>query len=298
LKYLISIVGPTAIGKTNLAVEFAHRHNCDIISADSRQFYKEMSIGTAKPRSVDMDGVTHHFVDFISVEQSFSAGKFEEEAIQKIKELHSRNPVVVMVGGSGLYINAVLNGIDPIPSNQAIREELSVILENKGIESLQSELLEKDPEHYHAMDINNPQRLIRALEVCRHTGNTYTSYRTQAIKVRPFKIIKIGLTANRETIYNRINVRVDEMMKQGLLVEVKALQDVRHLNALQTVGYKELFEHLDGKTELQTAVENIKMNTRRFAKRQLTWFGKDPEIHWFDIKNLTDSVNFLESLIE
>jgi len=298
LKYLISIVGPTAIGKTNLAVEFAHRHNCDIISADSRQFYKEMSIGTAKPRSVDMDGVTHHFVDFISVEQSFSAGKFEEEAIQKIKELHSRNPVVVMVGGSGLYINAVLNGIDPIPSNQAIREELSVILENKGIESLQSELLEKDPEHYHAMDINNPQRLIRALEVCRHTGNTYTSYRTQAIKVRPFKIIKIGLTANRETIYNRINVRVDEMMKQGLLDEVKALQDVRHLNALQTVGYKELFEHLDGKTELQTAVENIKMNTRRFAKRQLTWFGKDPEIHWFDIKNLTDSVNFLESLIE
>jgi len=298
LKYLISIVGPTAIGKTNLAVEFAHRHNCDIISADSRQFYKEMSIGTAKPSSVDMDGVTHHFVDFISVEQSFSAGKFEEEAIQKIKELHSRNPVVVMVGGSGLYINAVLNGIDPIPSNQAIREELSVILENKGIESLQSELLEKDPEHYHAMDINNPQRLIRALEVCRHTGNTYTSYRTQAIKVRPFKIIKIGLTANRETIYNRINVRVDEMMKQGLLDEVKALQDVRHLNALQTVGYKELFEHLDGKTELQTAVENIKMNTRRFAKRQLTWFGKDPEIHWFDIKNLTDSVNFLESLIE
>ncbi len=298
MKYLISIVGPTAIGKTNLAVEFAHRHNCDIISADSRQFYKEMSIGTAKPRSVDMDGVTHHFVDFISVEQSFSAGKFEEEAIQKIKELHSRNPVVVMVGGSGLYINAVLNGIDPIPSNQAIREELSVILENKGIESLQSELLEKDPEHYHAMDINNPQRLIRALEVCRHTGNTYTSYRTQAIKVRPFKIIKIGLTANRETIYNRINVRVDEMMKQGLLDEVKALQDVRHLNALQTVGYKELFEHLDGKTELQTAVENIKMNTRRFAKRQLTWFGKDPEIHWFDIKNLTDSVNFLESLIE
>jgi len=298
LKYLISIVGPTAIGKTNLAVEFAHRHNCDIISADSRQFYKEMSIGTAKPRSVDMDGVTHHFVDFISVEQSFSAGKFEEKAIQKIKELHSRNPVVVMVGGSGLYINAVLNGIDPIPSNQAIREELSVILENKGIESLQSELLEKDPEHYHAMDINNPQRLIRALEVCRHTGNTYTSYRTQAIKVRPFKIIKIGLTANRETIYNRINVRVDEMMKQGLLDEVKALQDVRHLNALQTVGYKELFEHLDGKTELQTAVENIKMNTRRFAKRQLTWFGKDPEIHWFDIKNLTDSVNFLESLIE
>jgi tRNA dimethylallyltransferase len=298
LKYLISIVGPTAIGKTNLAVEVAHRYNCDIISADSRQFYKEMSIGTAKPSPEDMDGITHHFVDFISVEQSFSAGKFEEEAVHRIKELHSSNPVVVMVGGSGLYINAVLNGIDPIPSNQAIREELSDTLEKKGIESLQIELLEKDPEHYHAMDINNPQRLIRALEVCRHTRNTYTSYRTKEIKVRPFEIIKIGLTANRDTIYDRINTRVDEMLKQGLLEEVKALQEVRHLNALQTVGYKELFEHLDGKTELQAAVENIKMNTRRFAKRQLTWFKKDNEIHWFDIEDRTSAVNFLKSLTD
>ena len=298
MKYLISIVGPTSIGKTNLAVEVAHLYNCDIISADSRQFYKEMSIGTAKPSPEEMDGITHHFVDFISVEQSFSAGKFEEEAVQRIKELHSSNPVVVMVGGSGLYINAVLNGIDPIPSNQAIREELSDTLKKKGIALLQNELLEKDPEHYRAMDINNPQRLIRALEVCRHTGSTYTSFRTKEIKARPFEIIKIGLTANRDTIYERINTRVDDMLKQGLLEEVKALQEVRHLNALQTVGYKELFEHLDGKTELQAAVGNIKMNTRRFAKRQLTWFKKDNEIHWFDIEDRTSAVNFLKSLTD
>jgi len=256
-----------------------------------------MSIGTAKPSSEDMDGVTHHFVDFISVEQTYSAGKFEEEAIKKIKELHTTNPVVVMVGGSGLYVNAVLNGIDPIPSNQSIREELSNILKEIGIEPLQNELLEKDPEHYHDMDIDNPQRLIRALEVCRHTGNTYTSYRTKSIKARPFEIIKIGLTTSRENIYSRINFRVDEMLKQGLLDEVKALQEVRHLNALQTVGYRELFDHLDGKIELQVAIENIKTNTRRFAKRQLTWFGKDPEVHWFDIKDPTLAVNFAKSLI-
>ena len=297
MNQLISIVGPTAIGKTNFAVGLAKKIDAEIISADSRQFYKEMTIGTAKPTRSEMTGIVHHFVDFLGVAEDYSAGKFEEEAIAKIEELHRSNPVVIMVGGSGLYVDAVLKGIDQIPSNTEIRIALQKELSQNGIETLQNELLQRDPQHHMFMDINNPQRLVRALEVCRHTGKTYTSFRKRVAKSRPFEVIKIGMTANREEIYKRINQRVDQMISEGLLDEVKSLSTARNLNALQTVGYKELFEYLDDTTDLETAIENIKRNTRRFAKRQMTWFNKDSEIQWFDIDQLDSAISFVTASI-
>ena len=297
MNQLISIVGPTAIGKTNFAVDLAKKFDAEIISADSRQFYKEMTIGTAKPTRSEMKGIVHHFVDFLEVDENYSAGKFEEQAIAKIEKLHRSNPLVIMVGGSGLYVDAVLKGIDPIPSNPEIRIALQKELSQNGIEKLQNELLQRDPQHHMFMDINNPQRLVRALEVCRHTGKTYTSFRKRVAKSRPFEVIKIGMTANREEIYKRINQRVDQMISAGLLDEVKSLTTVKNLNALQTVGYKELFEYLDDTTDLATAIENIKRNTRRFAKRQMTWFNKDSEIQWFDIEQLDSAISFVTASI-
>lgn len=297
MNQLISIVGPTAIGKTNFAVGLAKKFDAEIISADSRQFYKEMTIGTAKPTRSEMKGIVHHFVDFLGVAEDYSAGKFEEQAIAKIEKLHRSNPIVIMVGGSGLYVDAVLKGIDPIPSNPEIRIALQKELSQNGIEKLQNELLQRDPQHHMFMDINNPQRLVRALEVCRHTGKTYTSFRKRVAKSRPFEVIKIGMTANREEIYKRINQRVDQMISAGLLDEVKSLTTVKNLNALQTVGYKELFEYLDDTTDLATAIENIKRNTRRFAKRQMTWFNKDSEIQWFDIEQLDSAISFVTASI-
>ena len=297
MNQLISIVGPTAIGKTNFAVGLAKKFDAEIISADSRQFYKEMTIGTAKPTRSEMKGIVHHFVDFLGVDENYSAGKFEEQAIAKIEKLHRSNPLVIMVGGSGLYVDAVLKGIDPIPSNPEIRIALQKELSQNGIEKLQNELLQRDPQHHMFMDINNPQRLVRALEVCRHTGKTYTSFRKRVAKSRSFEVIKIGMTANREEIYKRINQRVDQMISSGLLDEVKSLTTVKNLNALQTVGYKELFEYLDDTTDLATAIENIKRNTRRFAKRQMTWFNKDSEIQWFDIEQLDSAISFVTASI-
>lgn len=297
MNQLISIVGPTAIGKTNFAVGLAKKFDAEIISADSRQFYKEMTIGTAKPTRSEMKGIVHHFVDFLEVDENYSAGKFEEQAIAKIEKLHRSNPLVIMVGGSGLYVDAVLKGIDPIPSNPEIRIALQKELSQNGIEKLQNELLQRDPQHHMCMDINNPQRLVRALEVCRHTGKTYTSFRKRVAKSRSFEVIKIGMTANREEIYKRINQRVDQMISAGLLDEVKSLTTVKNLNALQTVGYKELFEYLDDTTDLATAIENIKRNTRRFAKRQMTWFNKDSEIQWFDIEQLDAAISFVTASI-
>ena len=297
MNQLISIVGPTAIGKTNFAVGLAKKFDAEIISADSRQFYKEMTIGTAKPTRSEMKGIVHHFVDFLGVDENYSAGKFEEQAIAKIEKLHRSNPLVIMVGGSGLYVDAVLKGIDPIPSNPEIRIALQKELSQNGIEKLQNELLQRDPQHHMFMDINNPQRLVRALEVCRHTGKTYTSFRKRVAKSRSFEVIKIGMTANREEIYKRINQRVDQMISSGLLDEVKSLTTVKNLNALQTVGYKELFEYLDDSTDLATAIENIKRNTRRFAKRQMTWFKKDSEIQWFDIEQPDAAISFVTASI-
>ena len=297
MKNLIVIVGPTGIGKTSLSIEIAKHFKCDIISADSRQFFKEMAIGTAKPTRTELAEATHHFISNISIHQKYSAGTFEIEAIAKLKELHKTNNVAILVGGSGLYINAVCAGIDDIPFDLEMREKLNKELEDFGAKPLQEELKEKDPEHYARMNIKNPQRLIRAIEVCRITGKTYSSFRRNTVKKRDFNIIKIGLNADREVVYHRINNRVDLMMKEGLLDEVKSLEKSKDLNALKTVGYKELFAYLDNENTLEEAVKLIKQNTRNFAKRQLTWFNKDQSTKWFVPNKLSDIINYLDQQI-
>jgi len=297
MKNLIVIVGPTGIGKTSLSIEIAKHFNCDIISADSRQFFKEMSIGTAKPTKFELEEATHHFIGNISINQKYSAGTFEIDAIAKLKELHKTNDLAILVGGSGLYVNAVCAGIDDIPYDLEIREQLNKQLEEFGANALREELKEKDPEHYARMNIKNPQRLIRAIEVCRITGKTYSSFRKNTVKKRDFNIIKIGLNAEKEIVYNRINKRVDLMMKEGLVDEVKSLEKSKDLNALKTVGYKEIFAYLANKNTLEEAIKLIKQHTRNFAKRQLTWFKKDKATKWFEPDKTSDIINYLEEKI-
>jgi tRNA dimethylallyltransferase len=298
LKHLITIVGPTAIGKTSLSIALAKHYNTEIISADSRQIFKEMSIGTAKPSVEEMDGVKHHFVDAISVTDRYTAGQFEKEAIEAINTIFEKNDVAILAGGSGLYVNAVIDGIDEVPSDLKIREELNTSLKEEGIRPLQLMLQEKDPAHYNRMDIRNPQRLIRALEVCLVTGEPYSQLRKEEPKVRDFNIIKIGLEAPRETIYDRINQRVDIMMKQGLEEEVKALTPHKELNSLKTVGYQELFDYFDGNKTKEEAIDKIKQNTRNFAKRQLTWFKKKPDTKWFDISETENIIPYITKKIK
>ena len=282
-KKLISIVGPTAIGKTALGIQIAQHFGTEIISADSRQFYREISIGTAKPNSQELKAVKHHFINSHSVNDLVSVGSFETEALSVIEELFKTNDVLVMVGGSGLYVKAVLEGFDKLPSvNESFRNQLNKELQDFGIGKLQDELLESDPIYFEQIDIHNPQRIIRALEVFRSTGNTFSSYRTNKKVERNFNVLKIGLNTSRKILYNRVNLRVDEMMQNGLLEEVVSVKAYQHSNALKTVGYTELFDYLDGNIDLLSAIELIKQNTRRFAKRQLTWFRRDEEIHWFD----------------
>ncbi|RXG15503.1 tRNA dimethylallyltransferase [Leeuwenhoekiella aestuarii] len=282
-KTLIAVVGPTAIGKTVLGIKLAKQFNTEIISADSRQFFKEMKIGTAVPNNEELAAAKHHFIQHISIEKEYNVGLFEKEAISKLDDLFKVHDVVIMVGGSGLYVDAVLNGLDRFPDvNSQIREDLILQVENNGIESLQNLLKDLDPIHYNKIDLDNKQRLIRALEICIGTGNPYSSYLAKNTVKRNFNFIKIGLTAERQLIYDRINLRVDLMMQNGLLEEVRYLQHKKHLNALQTVGYRELFSYFDGVYDLKTAIEEIKKNTRRFAKRQLTWYRKDESIIWFD----------------
>lgn len=297
-KYLIVIVGPTAIGKTSLSIQLAHFYNCEILSADSRQFFKELSIGTAKVTPEEMDGVPHHFVGHISIEDEYNVGKFENDAISKLEELFSTQDIVIMAGGSGLYVDAVCQGIDDIPKDAAIRTQLQKELDEYGIEPLQRELQQLDPEHYEKMNLLNPQRLMRALEVCRATGKTYTSFRTNTHKERPFKTIKIGLKADREIMYDNINKRVHIMMENGLLNEAKSVYDQKGLNALNTVGYKELFSHLADECTLEEAIAQIQQNTRRFAKRQMTWFRRDESTKWFDISELSAIIPYINSRLK
>ena len=249
-KKLIVIVGPTGIGKTDLSIYLAQQLNCEIISADSRQFYNQMSIGTAKPNKEEQKNINHHMLDCMDIHNEYSAGKFESDTLRLLNELYEKSDLVIMVGGSGMYIDAVCNGIDDIPSDKSTRSVLNNELKDNGIKDLQKELLSVDPDHYHSMDVNNPQRLIRALEVYRYTGKTYSSFRNNQKKHREFRIIKIGLTAKRELIYDRINNRVDQMIKNGLIEEAKSLYNLRHLNALNTVGYKELFRYFDKELSL------------------------------------------------
>lgn len=282
---LVSIVGPTAIGKTALSLSAAKSLGCPILSADSRQFYKEMTIGTAVPSAAELQSARHYFIQHRSIQQPYSVGDFEREAITLIDELQKKHEHLVMVGGSGLYTKAVVSGLDAFPKiPETIRNELNKTLEEDGIECLRAELRTVDPNYFAQVDLNNPQRIIRGLEVYRGTGLPFSSFRTNRVKKRPFKILSIGLEAPREVLYARINARVDEMMTNGLLDEAKALFDYRSLNALQTVGYRELFQFLNHEMDLESAVALIKTNTRRFAKRQMTWFKKDPSIQWFDYR--------------
>lgn len=284
-KYLISIVGPTAIGKTLLSIKLTQHYKTEIISADSRQFYKEMRIGTAVPTQTELDSATHHFIHHKSIEEDYNVGSFEREAISKLNDLFNTHEVVIMVGGSGLYVDAVSKGMDDFPEiDSQIRKELNKRLKTEGLKSLQEQLQVLDFKSYNSIAIDNPHRVIRALEICIGTGKPYSSYLKNQKTHRNFNTITIGLTAERELIYRRINERVDKMLDEGLLEEVKTLHEKQHLNALNTVGYKELFNYFNGEWTLDFAVSEIKKNTRRFAKRQLTWFRKDESITWFDYK--------------
>lgn len=281
-KSLIIITGPTAIGKTGLAVFIAKQLQTEIISFDSRQFYKEMKIGTAVPTNEELAEVPHHFIQNLSIHDEYSVGDFERDALQKIEELFQKHDTIIMVGGSGLYEKAVTEGLDVFPEVDAsIREELISEFNEFGIERLQEELKVSDPEYFEKADIQNAHRIIRALEICRGTGKTFSSFRQNNLQPRNFNVIKIGLELPRHEIYERINQRVDLMMNSGLLDEVKSLYKFKNLNSLQTVGYRELFDYLDEKISLEFAIEEIKKNTRRYAKRQLTWYRKDENIKWF-----------------
>ncbi|MBA6155028.1 tRNA (adenosine(37)-N6)-dimethylallyltransferase MiaA [Tenacibaculum sp. S7007] len=296
---LITIVGATAIGKTALSIKLAKHFGCDIISCDSRQFYKEMSIGTAVPDPEEMDAAPHHFIQNRSIFDDYSVGQFEKNALSKLDELFKKNPIQIMVGGSGLYVDAVLKGLDYFPEVDAsIRENLNIELQEKGIKHLQEKLKELDIETYNSIAIDNPHRLIRAIEICIGTGNTYASYKNKPKTPRNFNSIKIGLTADREIMYDRINRRVDIMINNGLLDEAKNMYPNKALNALQTVGYRELFEYFDGNFTKEFAIEEIKKNTRRFAKRQGTWFRKDKNIIWFDFQDdVQNIIKILETKI-
>lgn len=288
---LISIVGPTAIGKTSLSIEIAKHYNASIISNDSRQFYKEMHIGTAAPEPEELAAVPHYFIQNKSIFDAYSVGHFERDALHKLNELFQKNSIVVMVGGSGLYADAVIKGLDFFPKvSPEIRIDLSNQLQQNGIESLQNKLQELDIETYHSIALNNPHRLIRALEICLGTGKTYSSFKNKPKSPRNFKVIKIGLKTERAILYERINQRVVKMVQNGLMEEAKNLYNHKNLNALQTVGYREFFDYFDGNITKDFAISEIQKNTRRFAKRQLTWFRKDEEINWFDAQSITEKI--------
>jgi len=297
--YLITIVGPTAIGKTSLSIEIAKHFNTEIISSDSRQFYKEMHIGTAVPSTEELNQLKHHFIQNLSIHENYNVGQFEKDAIIILKKLFKKQNIVVMVGGSGLYLDAVLKGLDNFPIiDPSIRRNLKLQQEEKGIKPLQEQLKILDLETFQKIDVENHQRVIRALEICIGTGKPFSSFLTDKIIQRNFIPIKIGLTTDRNIIYDRINKRVDIMIASGLLDEVKTLFKHKHLNALQTVGYKELFNYLENKISLEFAIEEIKKNTRRFAKRQLTWYRKDNEITWFDLtENTQNIIDFIKTKI-
>jgi tRNA dimethylallyltransferase len=298
-KTLIVIAGPTAIGKTALAIKIAQTYQTEIISADSRQFFKEINIGSAKPNLQELDAVPHHFINSHSIHEEISVGAFEKQAISKIGELFKSHDVLVMVGGSGLYINAILYGFDEIPkADESLRNQLNQQLESEGIAPLQAQLKELDPIYFNEVDIHNPQRVIRALEVCLTTGKPFSSFRKTQNKKRSFKIILIGLNTDRKKLYERINLRVDLMIQEGLLEEVKALREFQHFNALKTVGYTEIFKFLNKECSLEEAVDKIKQNTRNFAKRQLTWFRKNEDITWFEAENKTSILSYLKDKIE
>lgn len=304
MNYLITIIGPTAIGKTSLSITLAQHFGCDIISCDSRQFFKEMKIGTAVPSDEELASATHHFIQNKSIFENYTVGDFEKEAITKLDELFLKNNIQIMVGGSGLYVDAVLKGFDEFPEiDSKIRDDVRHNYEKNGIEFLQNQLKELDSEYFNFITetnpqtLQNPQRMMRFVEVCLSTNQPYSSFLNKEKNKRNFTPIIIGLEAERATMYNRINQRVDIMINEGLLYEAEKLVPNKELNALQTVGYRELFDYFEEKTTLEFAIEEIKKNTRRFSKRQLTWFKRTENATWFDY--LTDKkeiINFIENI--
>jgi len=280
-KKIIVIVGPTAIGKTEYSIKIAKKYRTEIISCDSRQFYKELKIGTAPPNDKQLKEVKHHFIHNLSIHDNYSAGAFEKDAIKKIQEIHKKKDNIILVGGSGLYVDAVCNGFNIIPTvSKEIRQEINLLYENKGIEWLKEKVKNIDPNSFTKENYNNPQRLLRILEVYYQTKKPLSFFHNNKKKEREFIIQKIGLKIEREKLYDKINQRVDKMIKNGLVKEVTNLKQYKNINALQTVGYKEIFEFLENKISLENAIEKIKRNTRRFAKRQITWFKKDQSISW------------------
>jgi tRNA dimethylallyltransferase len=283
---LLVLLGPTGVGKTVGSIRIAEKLSSPILSADSRQLYKGMSIGTAAPTPDQLSRVKHYFVGILSPEEYYSASRYEEEAITLIEKLHKKHPVVVMVGGSMLYIDAVCRGIDEMPTiDDELRKDLQQLYRKEGLDPIRQQLKLLDPVFYRQVDLKNPKRVIHALEVCLMTGKPYSSLRTNLRKKRPFRIVKIGFTRERQELYDRINARVNDMIDNGLIEEAQQLYPLRHLNSLNTVGYKELFDFFDGKCDLNTAIEKIKQHSRNYARKQLSWFKRDKEIHWINLSD-------------
>lgn len=292
---LIVIMGPTAVGKTALTIELARHFGIPVINADSRQVYRELRIGTASPTPEQLAQAKHYFVGHKSIHDYYNAFLYEQDVLTLLDTLFANSPVQLLSGGSMMYIDAVCNGIDDIPTiRDDIRSDLKKRYQEEGLDTLCADLLRLDPEHYAVVDRKNHRRVIHALEVCYQTGRTYTSFRTQARKVRPFRVMKIGLNRDRTELYDRINRRVDQMMADGLTDEAQTLYPLRQLNALNTVGYKELFDYMDDRWTLDEAVERMKGNTRRYARKQLTWFRRDAEVRWFHPDNKEDILNYIK----
>jgi len=298
-EYLIVLAGPTAVGKTDVAISLAQTFNCEIISADSRQFYKELKIGAAPPNNEQLEKVKHHFVGFKTISEYYNVSRYEQDVIKLLPTLFEQNNIVIITGGSGLYIDAVCNGIDDMPDfDPELREKLSQRMSTEGVESLRMELKKLDPITYSKIDLRNKNRIFRALEMCLLTGKPYSDFLLKTPKTRPFNILKIALNIDRAELHNRINKRTDKMMEAGLLEEAKSLFPFREHNALKTVGYKELFEYFDKKTSLEEAVEFIKRNTRRYARKQISWFNRNNDYAWFAPDQVSEISGFIQNEIK
>lgn len=297
MKKLLVILGPTGVGKTDLSIELAIHFKCPIISSDSRQIYQGMTIGTDAPSVEQMQKVTHYFIGTLSIEDYYNASKFEDDTILLLSQLYETHDIAIMSGGSMMYIDAVCEGIDDVPTiDSTLRQQLMDQYRQEGIDSIRMQLKLRDPQFYDQVDLKNHKRVIHALEVCIMTGKPYSSFRTNVVKKRPFDIIKIGLTRPREDLYARINIRVDEMIENGLVEEARRFYPLKHLNSLNTVGYKELFNYFDGKWTLESAIDKIKQHSRNYARKQLSWFNRDKDIYWIDLSD--ESMDAKKEIVE